>query len=115
MSGSWDSSRRRETLLVLAAFLALGLGPASVSARTYARATVQDDSGQVVGRVRISSDGVEVTRLRGDSSSVSVADDDDTDIVVDTRGAGLVRLFSDAVLDDEIGQRAHCLGFFCFE
>lgn len=83
---------------LLAAALVVGLAPVA-SARTIARATVQDDSGRVLKKIRVSSEGVEVIRGDGDSSSIHISDADGPEIHVDTRGAGIVRLFSDAHVD----------------
>lgn len=103
MSVSWvsESSRRRAVLAVTAALL-LGGFAALAEARTVARAVVQDDSGRVVSRVRVSDRGIEVTRANGDSVDVTLdVDSHDSHVVVDTEGAGLVRLFSDAHVGED--------------
>ncbi len=96
MSVSWVSDRVRRTALVLCAAAALvaSVAPAS-DARTRVRAVVQDDSGRVVSHVRVTEHGVEVTSVDGDSANIEL-DGGSGSIVVDTDGAGLVRLFSDA-------------------
>lgn len=90
----------RAWLLALA--LVASLAP-TVSARTIARATIQDDSGRVVKKIRVSSDGVEVVRGDEDTTAIRISEIDGPEIHVDTRGAGVVRLFSDAHV--EAGER----------
>lgn len=89
--------------VIRALLLSVVLGASIASeapARTVARATVQDDSGNVIKRIRVSTDGVEVTRMGEETTEVDVRLDDGRVIRVDADGTGIVRLFSDARVDE---------------
>lgn len=92
---SVSSRSLRAAATVLAAWALLAALPPVSHARTVDRTVVEDDSGRVVSRVRISQHGVEVTRALNDSARLDVLDDGGA-LVIESDGAGLVRLFSDA-------------------
>lgn len=95
MSGFWASSRLREVLLGL---LLVGLAIQPASARVHLKGRVLDDSGRIVSRIRISDDGVHLTRAGRDGNvDVEVVSDSlgHGAIVID-EGSGVVRFLSNA-------------------
>ncbi len=88
----WGCSPRSVVLAALAAAL---LAAGSSEARARSHATVTDDSGRVVERVRITSSGVQITTRGGKGVNV-VTDTIGHGSIVVEEGTGMVRFLSDA-------------------